>query len=239
MAKEVKNFSNNFNDSKLYITKFSNLEEIIPMVVSSTLSGMVGTKENKKNCINDTLKILNFRRHELESRREETIEEEPDSIKSLKEESMLLCSNYNTYMRSLCTEGCNFITENHNILNELIESSKKNLDSVIIVKEKYRGINDEILEDAYNERILSMQKKFEEDVKSVKEKKFECSMKREEITEQMNKCQSKIFSLYKNVDMEKLLNAKKSYEYDFYEIEKSICKLFEEYLVKWSKSLEF
>ena len=56
-----------------------------------------------------------------------------------------------------------------------------------------------------------MQKKFEEDVKSVKEKKFECSMKREEITEQMNKCQSKIFSLYKIKQKENNTTLKEEY----------------------------
>jgi hypothetical protein len=228
-------FSKNLNDSRLYITQHSNLEEMLLMITTSTMSGMFGTKTEKKNCMNDTLKILNFQKSEQE--KGNTNVEEPESVKKLKENAMKICSNYNIYMRNLCKETCKFILENHNSLSQLIEKSKEDLQSLKNIKEKYRGINDTIVSDAYNEKILTLLKQFEEDVNFIKQKKQEFLVDRTEITEEMKNFQSNIFSLYKEVPMEALVNVKNSYEYDFYEIEKNVCKLFEEYLVKWSNSL--
>tara|TARA_B100001989_G_C24541977_1_gene468169 strand:+ start:1444 stop:2157 length:714 start_codon:yes stop_codon:yes gene_type:complete len=230
-------FSKKLNDSRLYITQHSNLEEMLLMITTSTISGMFGTKTEKKNCMNDTLKILNFKKSEQE--KGDTNVEEPESVKKLKEDAMTICSNYNIYMRNLCKESCKFILDNHNSLSQLIEKSKEELQSLQQIKEKYRGINNKIVDDAYNEKVLSLMKQFEEDVDFIKQKKHEISVDRTEITEEMKTFQSNIFSLYKNVPLEALINVKNSYEYDFYEIEKNVCQLFEEYLVKWSKSLLF
>ena len=236
-AKEPQ-FSKHLKDSRLYITQHSNLEEMLLMTITSTLSGMFGAKTDKKICMNDTLKVLNFSKNILETDIEITTEE-PESIKKLKEKSMKLCSDYNIYMRNLYTEGCNFILENHNSLKQLIEKSREDLQSLETVKEKYRGINKQIVDDAYNERILTLMKKFEQDINFIKEKKHTFSVDRSDLTERMKSFQSDIFSLYNNVPMESLVNVKQSYEQDFYEIEKNVCKLFEEYLVKWSESLLF
>ena len=100
-------------------------------------------------------------------------------------------------------------------------------------------MNDKVVDSLYREKVLMMMKQFEEDVALIKEKKNNFVVDRTDITKQMKKFQSDVFSLYITVPMETLINVKKSYEYDFYEIEKNVCKLFEEYLVKWSKSLSF
>lgn len=242
MESKESQFSKHLKDSRLYITQHSNLEEMLLMTIASTLTGMFGTKTDKKNCMNDTLKILNFSKDILETDIETTnteAKEEPESIKKLKEKSMKLCSDYNIYMRNLYTEGCNFILENHKSLKQLIEKSKEDLQSLEAVKEKYRGINRKIVDDAYNERILTLMKKFEQDINFIKEKKHTISADRTDITERMKSFQSDIFSLYNNVPMESLVNVRRLYEQDFYEIEKNVCKLFEEYLVKWSESLLF
>ena len=236
-AKEPQ-FSKHLKDSRLYITQHSILEEILLMTITSTLSGMFGTKTDKKNCMSDTLKILNFSKNILETNIEITTEE-PESIKKLKENSMKLCSDYNIYMRNLYTEGCNFILENHNSLKQLIEKSKEDLQSLETVKEKYREINKKVVDETYNETILKLMNKFEQDISFIKEKKHTFSVDRTDLTERMKSFQSDIFSLYNNVPMESLVDIIKSYEQDFYEIEKSVCKLFEEYLVKWSESLLF
>lgn len=238
MNLESTSFSKKLNDSRLYITQHSNLEEMLSMIISSTMSGMFGTKTEKKNCMNDTLKILNFQKNIKEKESNSNIEE-PDSVKKLKEDAMMICSNYNIYMRNFCKEICKFILDNHNSLSHLIEKSKEDLESLHLVKEKYRGINNKIVDDAYNEKVLSMMKQFEEDVNSIKQKKHEFLVDRTEITQEMKKFQSNIFSLYKEVPIESLISLINSYEYDFYDIEKNVCKLFEEYLVKWSKSLLF
>ena len=237
MDLEDKKFTKNLNDSRLYITQHSNLEEILLIIISSTMTGMFGTKMEKKNCINDTLKILNFKKNEGET--VETTIEEPDSVKKLKEDAMTICSNYNIYMRNLFNEGCKFILDNHNELSRLVEKSREDLQSLKTVREKYIGVNEKIVDDAYNEKVLSMMKQFEEGVKFIKDKKHSFSVDRTSITEEMKRFQSNIFSLYKKVPMETLINLKNSYEYDIYEIEKSVCKIFEEYLLKWSKSLNF
>lgn len=142
-------------------------------------------------------------------------------------------------MRNLCQETCKFIINNHNSLSKLIENSKEELQSLKNIKEKYRGINKKIVDDAYNEKVLTVMKQFEENVELIKKRKFELPDDRTEITEEMKKFQSNIFSLYKELPTETLINVKCYYEYDFYEIEKNVCKIFEEYLVKWSKSLLF
>jgi len=240
MNVEQTNFSKKLNDSRLYITQHSNLEEMIQMITLSTMSGMFGTKLEKKNCMNDTLKILNFQKSEHEKEEvKEQVKEDPEPVKKLREEAMTICSNYNIYMRNLYKEACKFVLENHNSLNKLIEKSKEDLELIQSIKEKYRGVNEKIVDDAYNEKILSMMKQFEEDVNFIKLKKHEFLVDRTEITEEMKKFQSNIFSLYKEVPMEGLINVKKSYEYDFYQIEKNVCKIFEDYLLKWSKSLIF
>tara|TARA_B100000214_G_scaffold194009_2_gene140414 strand:- start:124 stop:846 length:723 start_codon:yes stop_codon:yes gene_type:complete len=228
---------NKLKDARLYITQYSQLEELLNEITNTTTRGMFGSAEEKKDCMRDALKFLNFTRT---MKPLSTFEEEevlPDKAKTLKEETMIFCVEYKNYLKNLCVESCSFIIENHNILKELIENTKNNLDALKNVKERYKYRNSELVETEYNTRVLSLMEEFENSLKSVRSKKFTHTMDRNELTTMCKKIQSDFLSLDKTINSNILFSIKDSYESDFYDIEKEVCVMFEEYLKKWSNSL--
>lgn len=227
-----------FNDTRLYITQHSKLEEILPMITHSTLKGMFGNTEDKQEAMRDSLKVLNFNKEDIVLPVNlDDDDKMSNDLKELKEQTMTLCAEFREYLKHTCIESCNFILENHNLLKELINNSEAGLESLKKVRTKYMYRNAQVVEEQYNTRVLSLSQTFENDVKFIKGKKFNPSVERSNITNKSRMVQTNLLKLYKSEPSAHLLQVIHSYEQDIYNVEKETCQLFGDYLQKWSASL--
>lgn len=234
----------NMKDARLYITQYSRLEELLDATTSATLQGMFGDKPQKQNAIRETIKILSFTKEIEEEEYYRNIENTDQEINqgiqildTLTSNYMKFITEYEEYMTAYCKDVCWFLIENHDTINKLINDTNENLRELESVKERYMNQDQDFVRREYKTHILTLREKFESELKKIKDQKFLLQHDRLDITNSCKQLQNSILDLYKRVDNKELLKIKYFYELDFYEVEKKICKLFENQVQHWHNSL--
>lgn len=234
----------NMKDARLYITQYSRLEELLDATTNATLQAMFGDKPPKKNAIRETIKILSFTKEIEEEecyRNSENTDQEIDKgnkiLDALTSKYMKFISEYEEYMTAYCKDVCWFIIENHDTINKLINDTDENLRELESVKKRYMNQDQDFVRREYKTQILTLREHFEANLKKIKDKKFSLQHDRLNISNSCKQLQNSILDLYNKVDNKELLKVKYCYERDFYQVEKKICKLFENQVQHWHNSL--
>ena len=225
-----------FLDTRLYITLHSPLEELIASIPKTTVKGMFQGINEKQDAMKEALKIFYFEKT-IDDKYCKEPTEVSDDMDMLKEKSMLYCSEMREYLKSLCKEACRFVVSNHDSMQEILNNSERDLNALKTVRQKYIYRNSLVVDKEYNERILSLSKKFEDEMLKITNQEFCPRVQREDISRKGKDLQRLFLELSKKIPKKEIRHVKYSHEQDFYEIEKEISKMFETYAEKWSNSL--
>jgi hypothetical protein len=225
-----------FLDTRLYITLHSPLEELLASIPKTTVKGMFQGRDEKQVAMKDALKIFTFQKT-IDDKYCKEPTECSDDMNMLKEKSMLYCADVREYLKLLCKEACRFVVSGHDSMQLIINNSERDLNALRVVRQKYIYRNSRVVDKEYNDRILSLSTKFEDDLSQITSNEFCPHLQREEISKKGKELQILFLEFSKTIPKKEIRYIKYSHEHDFYGIEQEISKLFETYADKWSNSL--
>tara|TARA_A100001015_G_scaffold320023_2_gene444925 strand:- start:332 stop:1165 length:834 start_codon:yes stop_codon:yes gene_type:complete len=230
-----------FFDANLYISVFSELEELLISTSNSVHKAMYSSDDYKKSALQDVLNITDLLENDVEEKLDIDIndnEEHYSSVQELITLCMKHCTDMHEHLLHICKSVIDFLINKHYEIKSILNDTEIDFEYMKTIKHNWENKLGKSVESEYKIYLLKLNKLFEERIVNFYNDTFEKPDTKLDIIKSGKNVQDTFLSLSKKVSSKTLKTIRKNYDSELKMIEKKVAKVFCDSTKRWLHSIE-